>query len=262
MAAFIDSHAHLDGPDFAEDRDQVLERAQNAGLTHIVCIGASDGFDSNQRTLDFVEGRAGFYATVGIHPHDAKIMDDAMLDTLTHMSRHPQVVAIGETGLDYYYDQSPREAQQEAFQKFLELARQEDKPVIVHTRDAEDDTIKILRDHKADSIGGVLHCFTGTQMLADAAIDLGFYISFSGIITFKSAGSLREIARTLPRDRVLIETDCPYLAPVPKRGKRNEPSFVVHTAEKLAELWEVPVEEVKNQTGENALRFFGLSEAQ
>lgn len=260
MVAFIDSHAHLDGPDFDADREEVVERARAAGLTHVVCIGASDGFESNQRTLDFVDGREGYFASVGVHPHDARILTAEMLEALERMAGHPQVVAIGESGLDYYYDQSPRQAQRDAFRRFLDLAHRTEKPLIVHTRDAEEDTVDILRDGRIEEIGGVLHCFTGTQALADAAVELGMYVSFSGILTFKSAGALRDVARSLPRDRVLIETDCPYLAPVPKRGKRNEPSYVVHTAQQLAELWDTDVEDVKRTTGTNALRFFGLSE--
>lgn len=258
MAAFIDSHAHLDGQEYDADRSEVLTRAHEAGLTHILCIGASDGFESNPRTLEFVEGREGFFASVGIHPHDARILDDAMFAELERMSDHEKVVAIGETGLDYYYDQSPREAQQVAFRRFLDLGRRRNKPVIVHTRDAEADTVDIMRAEGASEVGGVLHCFTGTQALADAAVDMGWYVSFSGIITFKSAAALRDVARNLPRERVLIETDCPYLAPVPKRGKRNEPSFVVHTARQLAELWDVPEDEVRRVTGENALRLFDM----
>ena len=260
MAAFVDSHAHLDGPEFDRDREAVLARATAAGVTHVVCIGASDGFLSNQRTLDFVEGRAGLYATVGIHPHDARILDDAMFQALEAMAAHKQVVAIGETGLDYYYDQSPRAAQLEAFRRFVGLAQATQKPLIVHTRDAEDDTLEVLRTTSAETIGGVLHCFTGSQRLADEALALGFYISFSGVLTFKNAGALREVARSLPRDRVLVETDCPYLAPVPHRGKRNEPSFVLHTCERLAELWDMPPQDVRNLTGANALRLFGICE--
>ncbi len=260
MSVFIDSHAHLDGPDFDTDREQVIERARTAGLTHLICIGASDGFESNERTLALVDGQNGFYATVGIHPHDAQIVDEPMLNTLETMARHPQVVAIGETGLDYYYDQSPREAQRKAFASFMTLAQKVGKPIIVHTRDAEEDTIQLLKDSQADQTGGVLHCFTGTQALADAAIALGFYISFSGIVTFKSAEALREVARNLPRERVLVETDCPYLAPVPKRGKRNEPSFIVHTVNQLANLWQLDPSEVRAITGNNAMRFFHIGD--
>ncbi len=258
MALFVDSHAHLDGPDFDKDRQEVIERARSAGLTHVLCIGASDGFESNPRTLELVEGRDGFFASVGVHPHDARILDAAMYEALERLAERPKVVAIGETGLDYHYDQSPREAQQDAFRRFLRMGSRHGKPVIVHTRDAEEDTLSILREEGADAIGGVLHCFTGSRALAEAAVELGFYISFSGILTFRNAADLRETARALPRDRVLIETDCPYLAPVPHRGRRNEPSFVVHTAQQLAELWETSVEDVQHRTGENAVRLFRM----
>lgn len=260
MPAFVDSHAHLDGSAFESDREETVNRAYDSGLTHIVCIGASDGFESNQRTLDFVDGRPGFYATVGIHPHDANIYDANIKASLLEMATHPQVVAIGETGLDYYYDQSPREAQKQAFEDFVSIAHQTRKPLIIHTRDAEADTLDILRQGNAEQVGGVLHCFTGSLELAEAAVDMGFYVSFSGILTFKSAGALRDIAKSLPRERILVETDCPYLAPVPMRGKRNEPAFIEHTACQLAELWELPVSETKRITGNNALRFFGLPE--
>lgn len=253
---FVDSHAHLDAEAFDADRDEVLARARDAGVTDIICIGASEGFESNPRTLDFVRGRDRFYATVGIHPHDARVVTDEVLQRVEALARDPKVVGIGETGLDYYYDQSPRAQQREAFARFLEMAKRLDQPVVVHTRDAEEDTIDILE--RGPDVRGVIHCFTGTQRLADAAVAMGFHISFSGILTFRSAGALRDVARSLPRDRVLVETDCPYLAPVPHRGKRNEPSFVVRTVQALAALWEESEDEVRRITGENAVSLFGL----
>lgn len=257
-AAFFDTHAHIDGPEFDADRDAVIARAREAGLTHMVLIGASDGFESNPRAVALAEQHDDMFATVGLHPHDAKLVDEDTLERIRALAAHPKVVAIGETGLDYYYDQSPRETQRDAFRAFVRMSHALGKPCVVHTRDAEDDTIAILREEDAAGCGGVIHCFTGTQALADAAIDLGWSISFSGVLTFRNADPLRAIAKDLPRDRVLVETDCPYLTPVPHRGKRNEPAFVVHTAEVLAKLWEVPVEEVRRVTGENALRFFGI----
>ena len=255
---FVDSHAHLDGDVLHPQLPQVLDRAREAGLTDIICIGASDGFDSNPKTLEVAERHDGIHATVGIHPHDAREVDDEVIEKIRLLADHPKVVAIGEMGLDYYYDSSPREAQQDAFRRFLAIAREVNKPIVVHTRDAEDDTLAILKDEGADEMGGVIHCFTGTEKLATGALDLGFYISFSGVLTFRNAESLRSIAADLPRDKVLVETDCPYLAPVPKRGKTNEPSYVIHTAGKLAELWNQDLEEVKTTTGENAVRLFGL----
>lgn len=255
---FFDTHAHIDAEVFDEDREEIIERALQAGLTDIVCIGASDGLKSNPRALELAERYDFIHATVGIHPHDAHLADEDALVEVRRMALHPKVVGIGETGLDYFYDHAPRTTQKAVFRTFVRLARELKKPCVVHTRDAEEDTLRILQDERAEECGGVLHCFTGTQWLADAAVELGFYISFSGILTFKNAQHLRDVAKNLPRNRVLVETDCPYLAPVPWRGKRNEPAYVVHTAGKLAEIWEEEPEEVRRITGDNAARFYGL----
>lgn len=259
MAVFVDSHAHLDS--FEAELPEVLDRAEKAGLTHLITIGASDGLGPNHRAVEIAAAHPHVFAVVGVHPHDAKLVDEAALKEIETLAAHEKVVAIGETGLDYHYDHSPREKQVEAFRDFLRLARKLKKPIVVHTREADEETVKILREERAASIGGIIHCFTGGDLLADAAIDLGFYVSFSGVITFRNADPLRAIAKRLPKDRVLLETDCPYLAPIPHRGKRNEPSFVVHTAEKLAELWELPLADVQRITGENALRAFGIEGA-
>jgi TatD DNase family protein len=253
---FFDSHAHIDGPDFAEDFSETLQRAEAAGITDIVCIGASEGFESNPRAVAVAESRPNIWASVGIHPHDAKIVDAECLEKVRVLAAHPKVVGIGETGLDYYYGHSPKEKQQETFREFLRMARALNLPAIIHTRDAEDDTIAILREEHAEECGGVIHCFTGTQKLAQAALELGFFISFSGVLTFKNADPLRAVARQVPRDRVLVETDCPYLTPVPYRGKRNEPAFIVETARTLSVLWGTSIDEVKETTGLNAERFF------
>lgn len=253
---FFDSHAHLDS--FGEELEQVLARAAMAGVTHLITIGASDGMKPNHDAVKIAETHDNVWAVVGVHPHDARIVDDQVVAEIEQLAAHPKVVAIGEMGLDFHYDHSPREAQAEAFRRFLRLARRAGKPIVVHTREADAETVEILREERADEIGGIIHCFTGTDVLAQAAVDLGMFVSFSGVITFRNAEPLREIARSLPRDRVLIETDCPYLAPIPHRGKRNEPAYVVHTAEKLAELWDEPLEEVKRRTGENARRAFRL----
>lgn len=255
---FIDSHAHLDGEAYSDDLEDVLRRADEAGITHMVCIGASHEMKANYETIALAEAYDHIYASVGVHPHDASIVTDAVLAEIERLAGSERVVAIGETGLDYHYDHSPRDVQQRAFRASLQLARELKYPAVVHTRTADEDTIEILVSENAQDIGGVLHSFTGGDALADTAIDLGWYVSFSGIITFKSAEPLRQIAKRLPRDRVLVETDCPYLTPVPYRGKRNEPSYVVHTASKLAELWDVPLDEAKRQTGENAARLFGI----
>ncbi len=255
---FVDSHAHLDGPEFEKDLDAVRERAAAVGITDFICVGASEGLKSNPRTLALVSDKPGFFASVGLHPHDAHLVTDETLTQIRTWALHPKVVAIGETGLDYHYDRSLREVQRAAFRAFLGMAKDLKLPCIVHTREAEEDTIQILRDEGAQEIGGVIHCFTGTSTLAQAALELGFYISFSGVLTFRNAAPLRAIAKELPKDRVLVETDCPYLAPVPMRGQRNEPSFVEHTVATLAELWSMSVDEVKATTGENARRFFSL----
>ncbi len=254
---FVDSHAHLDGEHFA-DLTPFLERARDAGITDIVCIGASAGFESNPRTVALAERHERMFATVGIHPHDARVTTDDVVEDIRRLSTHPKVVAIGEIGLDYHYDLSPRDQQRAAFSRFLNLSREARKPVVIHTREAEEDTLALLRDAGAETLGGVIHCFTGTERLAEGALDLGFYISFSGVLTFRNADPLRAIARELPRDRVLVETDCPFLAPVPVRGRENEPSFIVHTARCLADVWGVSEEEVRRITGENAVRLFGL----
>lgn len=258
MTRFFDSHAHLDGQAFSGEVDDVLDRAESAGVTDIVLIGASDGLASNPAALEIARRRPNLHASVGIHPHDAKAATTEAMDALRKWAQDPKVVAIGETGLDYYYDNSPREAQQEAFRAFIQLAKEAKKPIVVHTRDAEDDTLTILEEERADEVGGIIHCFSGTRELARGALDLGFTISFSGILTFKKAEEIRHVAREVPRDMALVETDCPYLAPVPHRGKRNEPAFVVHTARCLAELWGADEEEVRAKTGANAARVFAL----
>jgi TatD DNase family protein len=254
-ARFVDTHAHLDGEHFA-DVAPFLERARAAGITDIVCVGASSGYESNPRTLALVEQHDWLYATVGIHPHDARVASDDVVEKIRAHSSHPKVVAVGEIGLDYHYDLSPRDQQRTTFARFLELAGAVNKPVVIHTREAEEDTVAILRDSGVTS--GVIHCFTGTEYLAQASLELGFYISFSGVLTFRNADRLRAIARDLPRDRVLVETDCPFLAPVPMRGKENEPSFIVHTASCLAKEWGEELDQIKQVTGENAIRLFGI----
>lgn len=252
----IDSHAHLDS--FGEELPAVLDRARLAGVRQIITIGASDGLGPNHTAVEIARAHPHVFASVGVHPHDARIVDVAALATIEGLAADPKVVAIGETGLDYHYKHSTIEEQQRAFRAFVALALRVKKPLVVHTRDADADTADLLRDTGAQAVGGVIHCFTGTPALAAAAIELGFYVSFSGILTFKAAEELRAIAKDLPRDRVLVETDCPFLAPVPHRGKRNEPAFVALTAERLAELWGVSVTEVQAKTSENTARLFGL----
>ncbi len=252
----IDSHAHLDS--FGDGLEEILVRARAAGVTHLITIGASDGLAPNHTAVQIAESHDNVWAVVGVHPHDARIVDAAALDTIRALAQSPKVVAIGEMGLDYHYDHSPRDVQQQAFRDFLELARAEKKPVVIHTREADDDTVAILKEARAHEIGGVIHCFTGGESLARGALDLGFYLSFSGVITFKNAEPLRNIVGWAPRDRVLVETDCPFLAPIPHRGKKNEPAFVVYTAATIATAWGVPPAEVYALTSANSARLFGL----
>lgn len=260
---FIDSHAHLDVPNYDADRAEVIARALAAGVELMLEIAGSDiGKGSLPNGLRLAEEHPFIYAAVGLHPHEASLYDEALEAELLAAAQHPKVIGWGEIGLDYHYDHSPREVQRRVFARQLELARQVQLPAIIHTREAEDDTITILQEHWAQSggteIGGIIHCFTSTQALADAALAMGFSISFSGVVTFKAADELRAVAQRVPLDRLLIETDCPFLAPVPHRGKRNEPAFVLETARKLAELKGVTVEKIAQVTTANFKRLFKL----
>lgn len=252
----FDTHAHLDFPKLREDLDGVLERARQAGVERIVTIGASDGLDSNYRALEIARAHKEYIrCTAGIHPHDASVCDDEVFRTIADdFAELPEVVAIGETGLDYHYDNSPREKQREVFRRFLELAIDVDKPVVIHSREAEEDTIEIIRE--VGNRRGILHCFSGSREFAERGLELGFHISFSGIPTFKSAQQLRAIARDIPSDRILVETDAPFLAPVPRRGKTNEPAFVKHTAACIAEARGASLEDFSRLTFENACRIY------
>jgi TatD DNase family protein len=256
----FDSHAHVDGPEFDADRDAVLARARAAGVRRIVAIGAVGGTASAERAVALAERDADVWATIATHPHDVKQMTPAWWAVHERLARHPRVVAIGETGLDYYYDHSPRDVQQDAFAKFVALARAVGKPVVCHIRDAHDDARRILRDTRAAELGIVVHCFTGTVEDARAYAEMGAYVSFSGIVTYKTAQGLRDAVREVPRDRLMIETDCPYLAPVPMRGRRNEPAYVVHTAEALAKAAGMKVEEMARITTENACKIYQISD--
>jgi TatD DNase family protein len=255
---FIDSHVHLDVLQYDPDRVEVIDRARAAGIDTMLEICGSDiARGSLDVGIKLAEEYPFIYAAVGVHPHEASLYDEALEQKLIEMSRNEKVIGWGEIGLDYYYDNSPRDVQRKVFRTQVELGRRCDLPIIIHTRDAEDDTIAILQDAPPD-ISGVIHCFTGTQNLADAAIRMGFYISFSGVLTFKTAGDLREVARNTPLDKILIETDCPYLAPVPHRGKRNEPAFVKETAAKLAEIKGATIDEIARITSANFKRLFRL----
>jgi TatD DNase family protein len=258
---YIDSHAHIEGKEFDADREAVIQRALDAGVETIVCVGNGEvAADSHAAAFRLAEHYPFIYTTVGVHPHEARLFDDNLYAQLMKLSEHPKVIAWGEIGLDYHYDNSPREVQREAFRKQLRMARERGLPVSIHTREAEADTLAILDEEwKGSGLGGVIHCFTGTPAFAAAAVDLGFYVSFSGVVTFKKAEELRETARSLPLDRVLIETDSPFLAPIPYRGRRNEPAYVVETARAIAELRGVAAQEIGRATSENFDRLFFIT---
>ncbi len=250
----IDSHAHLDDPKFENDLDTVLQRAWDAGIRRILTIGNGRGPDDMGCGIPLVENHDWIFTSAGVHPHDASKVEERHYGLLEQLSRHPKVLAIGETGLDYYYDHSPREIQREVFRRQLALAGHANLPVIVHTRDADADTIEMLDNARPGR--GVIHCFTGGERLAEFAIEIGFLISFSGIVTFPNAGELAAIAKRIPADRILVETDCPYLAPVPHRGKRNEPGFAADTAKFIAGARGVSFEDFAAQTSANFDRLF------
>lgn len=252
----VDSHCHLDFPDFAPDLDGVVERARRAGVGLMLTI--STHITKFPQVLAVAERYPDVYCTVGIHAHEAGREPETSAERLVDLARHPKVVGFGETGLDYFYDHSPRAAQRKSFRAHIAAARLAGLPLIVHTRDADDDTARILTEEMAvGPFPGLLHCFSSGPALARTALDLGLYISLSGIVTFNKADELRATAREIPLDRLLVETDAPFLAPVPKRGKRNEPAFVVHTAEKLATIRNVPASELAATTTANFHRLFG-----
>lgn len=257
---FIDSHAHLDAPQFTGDRDEVVARAVEGGVELILNIGAGyleAGFPDT--ALALAEQYEFVYLAFGLHPHDARLYNQEWEERLLKLSEHPKALAWGEIGLDYYYDNSPRQAQRDVFRRQIQLARDRRLPIIIHTREAEADTLAMLREEwQGSGLNGIMHCFTGTGEMAQASIELGFYISFSGIVTFKNAAPLRDVARQIPLDRLLIETDCPLLAPAPVRGTRNEPAYVRHVARQLAELREVSEEDVGRLTSANFRRLFNL----
>jgi len=257
----IDTHAHVDMDQFDADRDETIERARQSGVKYIVNVGCD--IESSRRSIELTEHYDFIYATAGIHPHDVKdITGDTYLE-LRDLLQHPKVIAVGETGLDYFKNYSPPDLQRKHLRKQVELALEVHKPLIIHSRDANADIIAILSEYfKNDENGraGIFHCFSGDQELATAALAMGFYISFSGSVTFKNAASLREVAKTIPADRLLAETDCPYMAPVPMRGKRNEPSFVNHTAERLAEIRGLKLDDVHRAMELNFYDLFGIGE--
>lgn len=253
----IDTHVHLDFGHFEEERDQVIKRAREGGVELVINIGSN--LISSRETVNLVQKFPDFIrGTVGIHPHNAQDMDGDMLRNIKELCREEGIVGLGEMGLDFHYDNSPRDDQRRAFRAQLRLAREVGKPAVIHSRSAEGETVTILREEGIQEIGGVMHCFSGNQLTAEKTLEMGLYIAFGGVITFPKAHELRAIASTIPLDRLLIETDCPYLTPVPYRGKRNEPLYVGYVAEKLAEIREESLEEIISATSENARKLFKL----
>jgi TatD DNase family protein len=254
----IDSHCHLDSEYFGQDRAEVLARARAAGVEAFICIGVGRGLEAPREAVRIAVSEPDVFATVGVHPHDVSKMSEADWTELAALARAPRVVGVGESGLDYHYEHSPRETQIAAYRRFATMARDAGLPIVSHVRDAHDDAAAVLRT-EGPGAGGVIHCFTGGVAEARVYLDLGQHLSFSGILTFKSAANIREAAAFAPLDRILIETDSPYLAPVPHRGKRNEPAFVAQTLAAIAELRGVPAADVEAATTANARRLFRLA---
>jgi len=256
----IDSHAHIDFPQFDEDREAMLERARAAGVSTLLAIGTGPGPEKLDSALPFAEQHDWIYATVGIHPHEAKEVTSQHLEQLASLAKHPRVIAWGEIGLDYHYDFSPRETQHRVFRDQLALARNARLPVIIHCREAWDDCLAILKEVWSPSaLGGILHCFSSSLEDAQRGVEMGFLISFAGNSTYPKAQNLRDIAKALPLTNILMETDAPYLAPQPYRGKRNEPAYVGEVAKAIASVRDLPAEGVASATASNFRRFFGLT---
>lgn len=252
----VDTHCHLDAARFDDDRAAMMERARRAGVARMITIGCDE--QNSSRALGLAATHADVFASVGIHPHEAEKASADFIDVLAALATHPKCVAIGECGLDYFYDHAPRERQREVFARQVGLARQLNKPLVVHVRDAWDDCLTLLQAEGARDCGGVIHCFSGDWSFGKACLDLGFFLSIPGIVTFKNPGALPEVIAQTPFERLLVETDSPYLAPAPHRGQRNEPAFVVEVARRVAEIKGATYDDTLRQTGENAHRLFGL----
>lgn len=257
----VDSHCHLDFPDFAEEEAEVVARARRAGVATMLTICTH--VSRTGRIIAVADRHEGVLCSVGVHPHHAgDELEEATIDRLVDIAAHPKVVGLGETGLDFFYDHSPRPAQEESFRRHLRAAAKTGLPVIVHSRDADAETLAVLRDEGAGrDVAGLIHCFSGSRAMAEEALALGFYLSISGIVTFKKAEALREVVAAVPLDRLLVETDAPYLAPIPHRGRRNEPAYVVHTAEAVARIKGVAPAELARATTDNFFRLFGKARA-
>ncbi|UOE55553.1 TatD family hydrolase [Bacillus sp. CMF12] len=254
---FFDTHAHLNAEQYNEDLQEVIDRAQNEGISNIVVVG----FDrpTIEKAMELTEKYDFIYASVGWHPVDAIDMTEDDLQWIEELSSHPKVVALGEMGLDYYWDKSPKDIQQEVFRKQIRLAKKVKLPIVIHNRDATADIVEILKEEGAGEVGGIMHCFSGSHEIAKECVDMNFFISLGGPVTFKNAKKPKEVADVIPLEKLLIETDCPYLTPHPFRGKRNEPSYVKLVAEQIAEIKGLSVEEVAQATTENAKKLFGIN---
>jgi len=256
---YFDAHCHIDTNHFDGDRLATLKRAKEAGVSQMVTVGCD--IENAKRALGLAKTHAHVFSTAGIHPHEAGNSENDFDSALTEILKHPKCVAVGECGLDYFYDKSPRQRQREVFSKQIALARSINKPLVIHVRDAWEDCLQMLSTENARDAGGMIHCFSGEWEHAKRALDLGFMISIPGIVTFKKSGALPEVIPKIPDDRLLVETDSPFLAPSPHRGKRNEPAFVVHTLEKVAELRDRSVEEIATLTTTNAKRFYKINQS-
>ena len=254
---FFDTHAHLNAEQYNEDLQEVIDRALSEGISNIVVVG----FDrpTIEKAMELTEKYGFIYASVGWHPVDAIDMTEKDLLWIEELSSHPKVVALGEMGLDYYWDKSPKDTQKEVFRKQIRLAKKVKLPIVIHNRDATSDIVEILKEEGAGEVGGIMHCFSGSPEIAQECVDMNFYISLGGPVTFKNAKKPKEVADVIPLEKLLIETDCPYLTPHPHRGKRNEPSYVKLVAEQIAEIKGLSTEEVAQATTENAKKLFGIN---
>ncbi|MCM3708320.1 MULTISPECIES: TatD family hydrolase [Cytobacillus] len=254
---FFDTHAHLNAEQYNEDLQEVIDRALNEGISNIVVVG----FDrpTIEKAMELTEKYNFIYASVGWHPVDAIDMTEEDLLWIEELSSHPKVVALGEMGLDYYWDKSPKDIQKEVFRKQIRLAKKVKLPIVIHNRDATADIVEILKEEGAGEVGGIMHCFSGSPEIAQECVDMNFYISLGGPVTFKNAKKPKEVADIIPLEKLLIETDCPYLTPHPHRGTRNEPSYVKLVAEQIAEIKGFSIEEVAQATTENAKKLFGIN---
>lgn len=256
MSMLFDTHVHLNAWQFKEDREETIQRAFDAGVERMVVVGFDH--ETIPLAIEIAESYENIYAAIGWHPVDAIDMTDKELQWIEELSQHPKVVALGEMGLDYHWDKSPKDVQAEVFRKQIRLAKKLEMPIVIHNREATEDIIRILQEEDAGTVGGIMHCYNDSVDYVQACLDMNFYISLGGPVTFKNAPLPKEVAKQVPMDRLLIETDAPYLTPHPNRGKRNEPAYVKLVAEKIAELREISIEEVAEQTTANGLRLFNI----